>query len=131
MALLAITIIGRIAYILIRLPCGVANGPNDYSIISTPDEIKNILGWVVNTRLFRIFLPIEKANEWIHSIKSIIKHNIITGTIPESTIGHLNHAGYILPQARYFLNRLQHFLIKCQTRGPQQLSQAVRDDLLL
>ena len=34
MALLAITIIGRIAYILLRLPFGVANGPNDYSIIS-------------------------------------------------------------------------------------------------
>jgi len=28
----------------------------------TPDEIKIIVGWVVNTRLFRIFLPIEKAN---------------------------------------------------------------------
>ena len=34
MALLTITIIGRIAYILLRLPFGVANGPNDYSIIS-------------------------------------------------------------------------------------------------
>ena len=33
-ALLAITIIKKIAYILLRLPFGVANGPNDYSIIS-------------------------------------------------------------------------------------------------
>ena len=34
MAALAITIIKRIAYILLRLPFGVANGPSDYSTIS-------------------------------------------------------------------------------------------------
>ena len=63
----------------------------------TPDEIKIILGWVVNTHLFRIFLPGEKANEWTHSIKSILRHNTVTGAILESTIGRLNHAGYPLP----------------------------------
>ena len=34
MAMLAVTIIENIAYILMRLPFGVANGPNDYSQIS-------------------------------------------------------------------------------------------------
>ena len=85
----------------------------------TPDEKKTILGWFVDTRLFRIFLPLEKANEWIHSIKSIVKANIVNKTLLESTIGRLNHAGYILPQARYLLNRLRHFLIRCQKRGPK------------
>ena len=36
MALLTITIIKEIAYILLRLPFGVSNGPNDYSLISEP-----------------------------------------------------------------------------------------------
>ena len=36
MALLTITIIKKIAYILLRLPFGVANGPNDYSLVSEP-----------------------------------------------------------------------------------------------
>ena len=36
MAILAITIIGEIAYILLRLPFGVANGPNDYGYASEP-----------------------------------------------------------------------------------------------
>ena len=46
MALLTITIINEIAYILLRLPFGVANGPNDYSIISEPifDLTNDILG---------------------------------------------------------------------------------------
>ena len=36
MAALAITIFKNIAYILLRLPFGVANGPSDYCIISEP-----------------------------------------------------------------------------------------------
>ena len=36
MAMLAITIIKRIAYVLLRLPFGVANGPADFGIISEP-----------------------------------------------------------------------------------------------
>ena len=36
MALLAITVIKNIAYILLRSPFGVANGPNDYSLVSEP-----------------------------------------------------------------------------------------------
>ena len=36
MALLMITIIDAIAYVLLRLPFGVANGPNDYLLISEP-----------------------------------------------------------------------------------------------
>ena len=36
MALLTITIIQKIAYVLLHLPFGVANGPNDYSVVSEP-----------------------------------------------------------------------------------------------
>ena len=36
MAALAIIILKNIAYILLRLPFGVANGPNDYCVISEP-----------------------------------------------------------------------------------------------
>lgn len=36
MAMLTITIIKKIMYILLRLPFGVANGPNNYSLMSEP-----------------------------------------------------------------------------------------------
>ena len=36
MAVMTITIIIKIAYILLRLPFGVANGPNDFCLISEP-----------------------------------------------------------------------------------------------
>ena len=45
MAVLTITIIKNIIYILLCLPFGVANGPNDFSIVSKPimDLTNNIL----------------------------------------------------------------------------------------
>ena len=80
--------------------------------------------------LIPIFFPLEKANEWTQSIKSIVKVNNVNKPLLVSTIGQLNHARYILPQVRYFLNWLQHFLIKCQKIGPQALTPVVKDDLL-
>ena len=43
----------------------------------TPDEIKVILGWKIDTRKFRIFLPKAKALDWSNSIKSHLKKNYI------------------------------------------------------
>ena len=40
----------------------------------------------------------------------------------ESTIGRLNHTGYIIPQSRYFLNRLRNLLKRCKQYGPQTIS---------
>ena len=247
MALLTITIIKKIAYVLLRLPFGVANGPNDYSLISepifdltndvlrdptfnpvdlhsplqphlappattydestpfeparplfvkvsffwamadgyiddiitivldvgswlqkavnaapliihslfrptdtkdplprnesismrklkgegTPDETKIILGWKVDTRRFRIHLPAEKSVEWMQDIRSILGRTTVSTKVLESTIGRLNHAGYIIPQGRYFLNRLRHLLAKCKKMGPQPIPQSAHDDLHL
>ena len=38
----------------------------------TPDEIKGALGWIINTRTFRIYLPDKKAREWTLSIEEIL-----------------------------------------------------------
>ena len=45
MAVLTITIIRKIAYILLRLSFGVANGPNDFCLVSKPiiDLTNNVL----------------------------------------------------------------------------------------
>ena len=248
MALLAITIIGKIAYILLRLPFGVANGPNDYGYVSepimdltndilrddtwdpdevysplrdtlvppqlnsdtdpasfgrarklivdvpffpavadgyiddivtvflgmgewmkrgqnaallavhtlfrpvheeetinrpnaaatnklhgegTPDELKIVLGWLLNTRLFRIFLPITKATDWRREARRISKLEKVRTKELESLIGRFNHAAHIIPQSRYFLNRLRQTLSRCKKFGPQPLTNPVLKDLEL
>ena len=69
----------------------------------TPSERKVVLGWLVDTRAFRIYLPHEKAILWTTEIDELIKSPTRTTSKQlESTIGRLNHVGFILPHARYF-----------------------------
>ena len=97
----------------------------------TPDEQKTLLGWEVNTRLFRIYLPKDKATQWRSDIKRILQHGAVSSKTLESTIGRLNHVAHIIPQARYFLNRLRD-LLHCTThRGPQHPNRSCRNDLHL
>ena len=65
-----------------------------------PDEVKTVLGWLLNTRSFRIYLPKLKARDWSHDIKTILRDRRVTSVTLESTIGRLNHAAHIIPQAQ-------------------------------
>ena len=96
-----------------------------------PSEIKTMLGWVINTRVMRVFLPEDKALAWSQDIKKILNTNRILHKDLESTIGRLNHIGYILPTGRYFLNRLRHLLYRCDKYGRQQLQSWESQDLEL
>ena len=98
----------------------------------TPDEIKPVLGWLIDTRVFRIFLPPDKAFHWISDLKILLqeKYRVKSKEI-ESYIGRLNHVGYIMPHGRFFLNRFRRLLIRCQKYGPQFLSQMEKNDVKL
>ena len=97
-----------------------------------PEESKNILGWVINTRTFRIHLSKDKHTRWINDINILLQKNTkFRAKQVECTIGRLNHVGHILPQTRYFLNRLRLFHSRCQKYGPQTAPPSVRQDLLL
>ena len=74
----------------------------------TPSEEKIVLGWLLNTISLSIHLPLDKAHFWITEIRHMLtpQYQVKSKQI-ESTIGRLNHIGYILPHARYFLNRIR------------------------
>jgi hypothetical protein len=76
------------------------------------EERKLILGWLIDTRRFKLFLSPEKSKEWIHDIKALITTKRCTTKQLESTIGRLNHTGTIIHIGRYFLTRLRHRLKK-------------------
>ena len=95
----------------------------------TPSEVKTILGWDVNTRKFKIYLPKLKATEWRNEITNILHLTTVPTKRLESTIGRLNHAGHIVPQGRYFLNRLRHLLAASKKFGAQALRESHRKDL--
>jgi len=65
----------------------------------SPKESKIILGWEVNTRLLRLRLPQDKFMSWNAEIDHILRLKTVNFDILATTIGHLNHASYVLPTA--------------------------------
>jgi hypothetical protein len=73
----------------------------------TPAEVQTVLGWVLDTHLLIIQLPVDKFIAWTSDIASILETSRCTFGELESTVGRLNHAGFVIPLARHFLNRLR------------------------
>ena len=97
----------------------------------TPDEIKVVLGWRIDTRAFRIHLPMEKASDWLYSIREILTRDTVDEKTLERIAGRLNHAAHVIPQGRYFLNRIRHLMERCGKFGPRPITLGVKQDLEL
>ena len=98
----------------------------------TPAERKFFLGWLLDTRELRIYLPMDKEICWINDIKDITRNdNRVKSKQMEQISGRLNRVGYILPQARYFLNKIRRLQKPCEKYGPQKISNSERNDFLL
>ena len=66
----------------------------------TPDEVKNCLGWNIDTRKFRIYLPKGKANQWTADLRDLLELGKVNSKTIDCIIGRLNHTAHIIPQAR-------------------------------
>jgi hypothetical protein len=73
------------------------------------EEIKVILGWALDTRRLILSLSKEKFDEWSRDISHMISNKSTTGRTITTTVGRLNHVGYIIPTARHFLGRIRKF----------------------
>jgi len=78
----------------------------------TLEEIKTVLGWVINTRNLTIALPTDKHTKWSSNISKIIHSKRVSHTQLESLIGRLNHIAGIIPMFRHFLGRLRQALYR-------------------
>ena len=94
-------------------------------------EVKKILGWTINTRTMRVFLPKLKSMDWITEIDEVLQIKIIGFKKLEKLIGKLNHAAFISPFSRFFLNRIRHQMILAKKFGPKKLSESMKEDLIL
>ena len=81
------------------------------------EETKRILGWFINFRKFRISLPFDKLKDWSYDLDACLKNKKCKFKVLESLIGRFNHAGYILPFSKYFINRLRYCLKQATKRN--------------
>ena len=92
-----------------------------YDVEGYPRETNTVLGWILNTRSFRIYLSTDKAQKWTQDIEDTLNKEFVTTKELESCIGRLNHTGYITPVGRYFLSHLPYRLKMCKKYGKQKL----------
>ena len=93
----------------------------------TPAEVQVVLGWILDTHLLLIQLPIDKFIAWTSDIAAILESSRCTFGELEATVGRLNHAGYVIPLARHFLNRLRSHLV--YRKPPKQAITLSRHEL--
>lgn len=69
-------------------------------------ELIKYIRWLTNTPAFTIALPQDKAAEWLNQIDQLIAQWHPTFADLDSTIGQLNHVGFIIPNTQHFLSRI-------------------------
>ncbi|KAL7526102.1 hypothetical protein ACHAWF_006679, partial [Thalassiosira exigua] len=94
-------------------------------------EILIFLGWLINTRLFTIGLPTEKATAWKKSIHDIINKKWATYDSLKTLVGRLEHACFVIPSARHFMNRLRRLKDKADKYKSAKIDNESMKDLIL
>ena len=80
------------------------------------EEVKTILGWVINTRSMTIHLPSHKYIAWSKSIKDILRAGKTNHASLDTLIGRLNHLCVILPHTLHFLSRIRKLCLQSTRR---------------
>ena len=70
-------------------------------------EVITYLGWLIDTRRFIIALPLDKWTAWSAQIRDIKSKGAVSHHELSSLIGRLNHACFVIPDARHFMGNLR------------------------
>ena len=83
---------------------------------ATPEEIKLILGWIMDFWSLVISLPNNKHTVWSRSIQELLFTGSAKAKELETLIGRLGHLGMILPFVYHFLSRLREWHHKSKNK---------------
>jgi hypothetical protein len=76
------------------------------------EEVKTVLGWIINTRTLLISLPVDKYSKWSNQISLILSSTRENSKQLEILFGRLNHVASIQNVLRHFQGHLPAFEIK-------------------
>jgi len=94
-----------------------------------PAEIKTVLGWAINTRSLRIYLPMDKFAEWHSNIKEMLKNPKVNKNQMETLIGRLDHVAFLMDMLRHFMSRLRNAIQRTLKTRITTLSSSETEDL--
>ena len=105
-ALLAIHTVARPPQETEPLPRHPMAAENKFLAEAGAEEIKMILGWLMNFRELILSLPLNKHKAWTRALREIMNSGETRAKKLESTIGRMIHVAQILPEIYHFLHRL-------------------------
>ncbi|KAI2502043.1 hypothetical protein MHU86_12446 [Fragilaria crotonensis] len=96
-----------------------------------PVEVQIVLGWRVDTRRLEVSLPDDKHKAWSEDVVRLIDEGHCGAKELETLVGRLNHASYIIPNARHFMSRIRKGLDTGKSKRKRRVSKEAVDDLRL
>ena len=97
-----------------------------------PEEVKTILGWVLNTRELLIKLPQHKHKAWSAQLESFQSRKTANSKHLQSLLGRLEQIAIIIPMFGHFLNNIRTTEIHATASSrPQWINERTRKDLTL
>ena len=97
----------------------------------SPAEVQTVLGWRINTRELSISLPDDEFKAWTDDLTRLELRRTCQYQELEQ-LGRLNHASFVVPITRHYLNSLRSLL---KASGSQhrliKLDKQARADLML
>jgi hypothetical protein len=99
-------------------------GPDKLEAEGRSSERQIVLGWEIRTRDLKVALPFDKHLAWREDLEAMIKAKRVSRKELESMVGRLNHASFLIPLSRHFLNEIRR---KCEAmEGSRAARQTVR-----
>ena len=94
-------------------------------------EMITFLGWRIDSRRLTMSLPDEKLKIWTESIDDLLQKMKTDFETIQTLVGRLNHVGYIIPNARHFLNNIRRLEYIADKFGTAKIQEATKKDLEL
>jgi hypothetical protein len=130
--LLAIAATARPSHVEEPIPREEMEAINKLVAEATPEEMKVILGWLMDFNKLVISLPDNKYLAWSESIQVILIKGAARAKELETLIGRMGHLGVVIPFVYHFLSRLREWHHRSRNkRFPTTLSTDCRLDLAL
>ena len=82
-------------------------GPDKLEAEGRSSERQIVLGWEIRTRDLKVALPHDKHLAWREDLVAMIRAGRVSRKELESMIGRLNHASFLIPLSRHFLNEIR------------------------
>ena len=96
-------------------------GPEKLEAEGRSSERQIVLGWEIQTRAFVVALPFDKHKAWTEDLGKLVHTGQATQQETESMIGRLNHASFLIPLSRHFLNEVRAKCLSVPRRKGQHI----------